>query len=130
MSGRRIRNLLLLAIVAGVGWWIYRDRPTLGGFVDSITNPLFGSKAAVKSSERNRVVGDATVAISEQVEVPVEVVKEGMSGREVRDLLGTPDRIVRENLENKVTRATWTYDRAARVIVLHDDRVVSITVIR
>ena len=29
MSGRRIRNLVLLALVAGLAWWIYRDRPTL-----------------------------------------------------------------------------------------------------
>jgi hypothetical protein len=129
MSGRRIRNLVLLAAVAGLGYWIYRDRPTLRGIVDTLTNPIMGNRAAVKSSERNRVVGDATTAISEQVEMPVEVVKEGMWGREVRELLGKPDKIERE-MKGLVTRTTWTYTKAARVIVLEDDHVVSISVLR
>jgi hypothetical protein len=129
MSGRRIRNLVLLALVAGIAWWVYRDRPTLSGIVDKLTSPLLGSRAAVKSSERNRVVGDATTVISEQVELPVDSVKEGMWGREVRELLGNPDKTQQE-MRELVTRTTWTYTRAARVIVLEDDRVVSISVLR
>ena len=53
----QFRNLVLLAAAAAIGWWIYKDRPTLSGFIDSLTNPLMGSHAAVESSERNRVVG-------------------------------------------------------------------------
>ena len=129
MSGRRVRNLIVLALLAGLAWWLYRDRPTLGGIVDGITRPLLGSRAAVKSSERNRVVGDAMTAISEQVELPVGSVKEGMWGREVRELLGNPDKTEME-MRERVARSTWTYTRAARVIVLEDDRVVSISVLR
>ena len=128
MSGRRIRNLVLLALVAGLAWWVYRDRPTVGGVVDKLTRPLLGSRAAVKSSERNRVVGDATTAISEQVELPVGSVREGMWGREVRELLGRPDKTESE-MRERVTRTTWTYTQAKRVIVLEDDRVVSISVL-
>lgn len=129
MSGRRIRNLLLFAAVAGLAWWIYRDRPTLSGIVDKLTSPIMGNRAAVKSSERNRVVGDATTAISEQVDLQVEALKEGMWGREVRELLGNPDK-AEEERRGLVTRRTWTYTRAARVIVLENDRVVSISVLR
>ena len=129
MSGRRVRNLILLALVAGLAWWVYRDRPTLGGIVDNLTRPLLGSRAAVKSSERNRIVGDATTAITEQVELPVGSVKEGMWGREVRELLGNPDKAELE-MRERIARTTWTYKRAARVIVLEDDRVVSISVLR
>lgn len=129
MSGRRIRNLILLALVAGLAYWIYRDRPTLGGIVDKLTSPLMGSRAAVKSSERKRVVGDATTAITEQVEVPVGALREGMPGEEVKELLGNPEKTEREYRDG-VTRSTWTYKRAARVIVLENDRVVSITLLR
>ena len=129
MSGRRIRNLILLALAAALAYWIYRDRPTLGGIVDSLTSPLMGSRAAVKSSERKRVVGDATAAIAEQVEVPVGALREGMWGSEVKELLGDPEKSEKEYVEG-VTRSTWTYKRAARVIVLENDRVVSITVLR
>lgn len=129
MSGRRIRNLVLLAALVGVGYWVYKDRPTLSGIVDSLTSPLMGSRAAVKTSERKRVVGDATTAITEQVELPVGSVREGMGGREVKELLGNPEKSEKEYRDG-VTRSTWTYTRAARVIVLENDRVVSITVLQ
>ena len=91
MSSRKFRNLFLFALVAGLAWWIYKDRPTVSGMIDTITDPLLGSRAAVKSSERNRVVGDASAAISEQVDLPVGSLREGMSKREVVDLLGRAD---------------------------------------
>ena len=127
MSGRKIRNLVLVLLVAGVAWWIYKDRPTVSGLVDEITDPLLGSRAAVKSSERNRVVGDASAAISEQTELPVGSLREGMTGPDVVDLLGKPDSsedIVVEGVKQK----RWTYTRAHRVLTLQEDRVVSITV--
>ena len=127
MSGRKLRNLVLVLLVAGIAWWIYKDRPTVSGLVDSITNPLLGSRAAVKSSERNRVVGDASAAISEQSDLPVGSLREGMTSREVVDLLGNPDSrepIVVEGAKQMV----WTYSQAHRVLTLQDDRVVSIVV--
>jgi len=129
MSGRRLRNLLLLAIVAGFAWWIYKDRPTLSGLIDSTTNPLLGSRAAVKTSERNRVVGDATTAITEQVDLPVSSLKEGMTSMEVRDLLGEPQRVdpVPGGGPN---RFRWTYTRAARVLTMQDNKLVAIEIIR
>ena len=127
MSGRKLRNFVLVLLVAGIAWWIYKDRPTISGLVDSITSPLLGSRAAVKSSERNRVVGDASAAISEQSDLPVGSLREGMTGREVVDLLGNPDSrepIVVEGVKQMV----WTYSQAHRVLTLQDDRVVSIVV--
>ena len=129
MSGRRIRRLLLVAAVVGLGYWIYKDRPTLSGIIDSITDPVMGSHAAVKASERNRVVGDATSAITEQIELPVGSLREGMTAQEVRDLLGAPDLIEKEKKDG-VNQVRWTYKRAARLLILENERVVSITVIR
>jgi hypothetical protein len=129
MSGRRLRNLVLLAAVAAVGWWIYKDRPTVPGLIDSITSPLLGSRAAVKSSERNRVVGDANTAITEQVELPVASLKEGMTSAEVRELLGDPqatERIVEDGAE----KYRWTYKNAARILMMQNNKVVGIEIIR
>ena len=127
MSGRRIRNLVILAAVAAIGYWIYKDRPTARGLIDSITNPLMGSKAAVESSERNRVSSDAAAAISEQTEIPVGSLKEGMSARDVKELLGNPDSIEKD-AENP-DRTRWVYKRAARVLVIENQRVVSISIL-
>jgi len=111
----------------GVGYWIYKDQPTVSGLVDSITNPIMGSRAAVKSSERNRVVGDATAAITEQSDAAVGTLKEGMTTSEVRELLGNPDSMVREKIEG-VERFRWTYAKLRRVLLIQDGRVVSIVV--
>jgi hypothetical protein len=129
MSGRKVRKVLLIALVAGVAYWIYKDRPTLSGIVDSITNPLLGSRAAVKSSERNRVVGDASTAISEQRELPVGSLREGMTTREVVELLGNPQSREREVVDG-VERVRWNYSQAHRALTFQDGRLVSIVVLR
>ncbi len=128
MSGRRIRRLILLGLVVGVGYGIYKDRPTPGGIIDSLTNPLMGSKAAVESSERNRVVGDASTVLSEQAADPaVGTLHEGMKTSEVRDILGDPDSIAEETTDG-VHRSRWTYARIHRVLVFQDGRIVSIAI--
>ena len=127
MSGRQFRKLLLVAAVAAVGYWIYKDRPTVSGLIDSITNPLLGSRAAVESSERNRVNSDAAATISDQTDATVRELKVGMRGRDVREMLGNPDTVERD-AENP-NRYRWTYRRVGRVLVLEDERVVSIAVL-
>ena len=126
MSGRKFRRLILVVLVAGVGWWIYKERPTASGIVDSLTNPLMGSKAAVKESERNRVVGDASAVAAEQNDASVAALHEGMTSSELRELLGSPDKVDETRGENGSFRATWTYTRHHRVLVLENGRVISI----
>jgi hypothetical protein len=128
MSGRKIRNVLLLLIAAGVGYWIYKDRPTVGGIIDSLTNPLMGSRAAVKSSERNRVQGEASSTVAEQSDSRVEQLREGMTRDDIKELLGEPDAIATEKKDG-VVRTKWTYRDAHRLIVFQGNRVISISVL-
>jgi hypothetical protein len=97
--------------------------------IDTITDPLLGSRAAVKSSERNRVVGDASAAISEQSELPVGSIREGMSKREVNELLGDADSQETEVVDG-VKRVRWTYRTAHRALTCQEDKLVSIVVLR
>lgn len=129
MTGRRFRRLAILAVIVGVGYWIYKDQPTVSGLVDSMVSPLMGSRAAVKSSERNRVTGDASAAINEQSDAAVGALREGMTTREVRDLLGNPEKIEEEKRKDGdkgPERSRWNYDRIGRVLIVEDNRVVSI----
>jgi hypothetical protein len=131
MTGHRIRRLLILAAIVGVAYWIYKDQPTVSGLVDSMVGPLMGSRAAVKSSERNRVTGDATAAITEQSDAAVGTLHEGMTTRDVRDLLGDPEKIEEEQRkpgDKGPQRVRWTYGRIGRVLVIEEGRVVSIVV--
>src|SRR5712692_8233004 len=127
MSSRRIRNLLLVALAAGVGYWIYRTRPTLSGFVDDLTRPLFQSKAVVQESEHKRVVAEAAPAVGRDESVVVGILREKMTSSEVRELVGAPDE-VEHFRKDGVEKMRWTYRRLGRVLVFEDTRVVSIAV--
>ncbi len=122
----RIRTPVVLLLVAGVGYWIYKTRPTVSGFVDGLTRPLMSSKAAVKESEYKRIVAEA-VPVPEGEEVPLGALKEGMKTAEVKELLGTPER-VEWFREKGRERLRWTYVRARRVLVFEEGRVVSIAI--
>jgi hypothetical protein len=127
MSWRRLRGLLLVALIAGLAYGYYKKRPTVSGVVDTITQPLMESKAAVKESERNRVMATAVPSLQDQVESPVGVIRENMTYTDVRALLGDPER-VEEERENGRTRVKWIYSRVRRMVVFEDGRVQSITV--
>src|SRR5262249_3434394 len=129
MSGRQVRKVLFFAILAGIGYWIYTTKPTVSGIIDSITRPLLGTRAAVDSSERNRVGADAGTVISEQSDAKGGSAKEGMSREEVRELLGRPDAIDNVKRDDGVEQVRWTYREAKRVIVFEKNRVVSIAVL-
>jgi hypothetical protein len=121
------RKLLLLALVLGIGYWIYRTRPTVSGIVDDLTRPIFGSKAAVKESEHKRVEAEAAPAVGKDEAVNVGTLREGMKADEVRDLVGRPDEI-EQFKEDGVEKVRWTYRHLGRVLVLRDGRVVSIEI--
>lgn len=127
MSWRRVRGLLILALLAGAVYWYVQKRPTVASFVEGLTRPIAGSKAAVKESERNRIIETAAPAVQEDVEVPVGAVHERMTYQEVRRLLGEPERI-EEYVEKGRPRTRWHYIRAKRLLVFEEGRVLSIAV--
>ena len=127
MSARRLRSLLYLAVLAGIGWWLYNTRPTVSGLVDDLTRPLLGSRAAVKEAEHKRVVAEASQVGAIDREKPVEALRAGMSEWEVRDLIGEPDEV--EKLDDEATyRVRWVYRDLRRNVVFERRRVVSIAV--
>jgi len=127
MNGRRVRGLLSLLVLAGLGWWIYVKRPTVSGLVDDLTRPLLGSRAAVKEAEHKRVVHEASQVVTLDQEKPVDALRPGMTEREVRDLIGEPDDL--ERLDDEATyRVRWIYKDLRRSVVFERRRVVSIAI--
>jgi hypothetical protein len=127
-SARTVRRILMLAVLAAIGWWIHEKKPTVQGVVDDLTRPLLGSRAAVRESEQKRVVSEASqvLTIGEEKK-PVGSIREGMSESEVRRLLGDPDEI-QTIVDDSDVRLRWTYRSVHRVIVFERHRVVSIAV--
>lgn len=123
----KIRTVVILVVIAGVAYWIYKDQPTVSGFVDGLTRPIMGSNAAVKESEHKRVVSDVVPAAPEGEPVSVQTIKKGMKSEEVREILGKPDR-VEPFEEDGVSRIRWTYLATRRLVVFEGGRVVSIAI--
>lgn len=126
-TGRTVRRIFLLGALAALGWWIHEKRPTLTGIVDDLTQPLLGSRAAVRESEQKRVVGEVSQVLTIGEDKPVGSIREGMSESDVRALLGDPDE-VQTIVDGSDYRPRWTYRAAHRVIVFDHHRVVSIAV--
>src|SRR5262245_42410991 len=98
----RLRGLVILVLAAGVGYWIYKTRPSVTSFVDSVTRPITGSKAAVKESESKRVISDAVPVAQEGEDVKLTMIREGMRKGEVEELIGKPDSIQQFDDEGRV----------------------------
>lgn len=122
-----MRRLIILLLLAAAVIWGLRNRPTLGGLIDRLTSPLFQSKAAVDESEHKRVVAEAVPAIHQDEEVPIGMLREGMSPAEVRGILGQPESIS-EFRQGGRHRLRWDYPRIRRRVDFEDGRVVSIAI--
>ena len=129
---RRLGRLLVLAMAAGTFWWWFtHGKPSAGQLLDALTRPLFGSKAAVQESERNRVSGEAVgVIAADQPETPIETLRIGMRFREVRELLGEPNSVETPPFEKgKPETVRWTYKTAHRLLIFEDGRLVSLSIL-
>lgn len=123
----RIRTAIVLVVVGGAGYWVYKSNLTVSGLVDNLTGPVMGSKSAVKTSEYKRVLSLAVPAAHDGERVSTQTIQEGMRIAEVEELLGKPER-AEPFEENRHNRLRWTYVRDGRVIVFENGRVISIAV--
>lgn len=123
-----MKRLLLLVVVVVAVLWIVRDKPTVAGLIDRLTNPLLKTHAVVEESEHKRVIAEAAPVVVGDQEVAVGMVKEGMTYSEVRGVLGQPDSTVEVKEEGR-RKVRWDYRRAARRLVFEEGRVVSIAVL-
>jgi hypothetical protein len=123
----RPRGLVILALAAGIGYWIYKTRPTVAGFVDSVTRPVMGSRSAVKESETKRVLSDAAPAATDGEQISTTMIKEGMRKTEVEEMIGKPDSI-QQITEDGHVRFRCVYVTARRILTYEEGRVVKIAV--
>ena len=123
-----MRRFLLLLLVAAAVVWILRDRPTVAGLIDRLTSSLFESKAAIGESEHKRVVAEAGPVLQEDQDIPIGMLKVGMTAAEVRRVLGQPDSMMDVVTPRGRHLQRWAYPRIGRRIDVEEGRVVSIAI--
>ena len=120
-----MKRLLLLLVVAGIGFYLYKQRVVSSGAAGPSTgNPVERARAAAGASDARTAAGDA---VAREADQPAGgAVSENMTPDQVRALLGAPDDVQRETLENGSTRETWSYRNVGKTVVFENGIAVSV----
>ena len=105
-------RLILLVIVLGVGFWLYKH--SAGGLLTA------ARKANERTLEADRIgQQDSSTGSGSQIH-------ENMTPSEVRALLGTPDEITTGISETGAPRETWLYKNVGKKVIFQNGFVVAI----
>lgn len=120
-----MKRLLLFLIAAGIAFYLYKQRVITPGTAGTPAgNPLERARAAAGASDARTAAGDAAAREADQ---PAgSAVSENMTPDQVRALLGAPDDVHRETLENGSTRETWSYRNVGKTVVFENGIAVSV----
>lgn len=120
-----MKRLLLLLIAAGIGFYLYKQRVVSSGTAGSPAgNPIERARAAAGASDART---DAGNTVAREADQPAGgAVSENMTPEQVRALLGAPDDVQAETLENGSRRETWTYRSVGKSVVFENGVAVSV----
>lgn len=121
----RAGRLILFLVVAGVGFWLYKNNAATNLQSDSSsTAPIDRARtAAAKSNARN----DDTAATQSAADAaPASGVTENMTPDQVRALLGAPSDISTETTASGAPREIWTYKDVNKTVVFENGIAVSV----
>ena len=112
-----MKRVLLLLLAAGIVWYLVKHSAssTLKPGVDGAASPIERARSAAGASDARTAAGDAVSAVSEN-----------MTPDQVRALLGSPDDVQTETLENGSTRETWTYRNVGKTVIFENGVAVSV----
>jgi hypothetical protein len=121
-----MKRLLTLLIVAGVIAYLVKTYGTshVVATPGSTTDPVGRARAAARASDAATAATNAAGRESEQA--GTGSVSENMTPAQVRSLLGSPDDVSTETLDNGTTRETWTYRAAGKTVVFENGMAVSV----
>lgn len=122
----RAGRLILFLVVAGVGFWLYKNNAASNLETDSSGRaaPIDRARtAAAKSDARNA----DTAATQSAADAPsASGVTENMTPDQVRALLGAPSDISTETTASGAPREIWTYKDVNKTVVFENGVAVSV----
>jgi hypothetical protein len=120
-----MKRLLTLLIVAGVIAWLVKTYGTSHVVAPaSPADPTNRARAAARASDAATAATESAGRESEQS--GSGSVSENMTPAQVRSLLGSPDDVSTETLENGTTRETWSYRAVNKTVVFENGVAVSV----
>ena len=132
MTAGRVLGLLLA--VAVIAWLIPSATSILlpgspqGGVAGSgDKSPAQRAREAARASEAVRAQTEAASrATDSQDGGKLTSVSENMTSEQVRSLIGPPDSVDTETMENGIVREKWAYQRVSKTIVFENGIVVRV----
>lgn len=120
-----MKRLLLFLIAAGIGFYLYKQHSLSSSAPGSPTgNPVERARAAAGASDARTAAGNA---VAREADQPASgAVSENMTPDQVRALLGSPNDVQTETLENGSTRETWIYRSVGKTVVFENGIAVSV----
>ena len=120
-----MKRLLLLLLVAGIGFYLYKQRVVSSGAAGPPAgNPIERARSAAGASGARTAASDA---VAREADQPAGgAVSENMTPDQVRALLGPPDDVQKETLENGSSRETWSYRSVGKTVVFENGIAVSV----
>jgi len=120
-----MKRLLTLLIVAGVIAWLVKTYGTSHVAAPGTAgDPTSRARAAARASDAATAATESAGRETEQA--GSGSVSENMTPSQVRSLLGSPDDVSTETLENGATRETWTYRSVGKTVVFENGVAVSV----
>jgi hypothetical protein len=120
-----MKRLLTLLIVAGVIAWLVKTYGTSHvASPGTPGDPTSRARAAARASDAATAATESAARESEQA--GTGSVSENMTPAQVRSLLGSPDDVSTETLENGASRETWTYRSVGKTVVFENGVAVSV----
>ena len=120
-----MKRLLTLLIVAGVITWLVKTYGTSHVAAPGTAgDPTGRARAAARAS--NAATAATESAGRETDQAGTGSVSENMTPAQVRSLLGSPDDVKTETLDNGTTRETWTYQNVGKTVVFENGVAISV----
>lgn len=125
MSAGRI---LLLLIVLGVGYWLYKtqiEQTSAKRAPDESGAPIDRAREVAREAERQNAEAERMKREADSGS-PAGTVTENMTPDQVRALLGPPDEVTSETTDSGVSRERWTYRSAGKTVVFENGIAISV----
>ncbi|HEY3122895.1 MAG TPA: hypothetical protein VGK70_02410, partial [Thermoanaerobaculia bacterium] len=114
-------RLILLVLVLGVGFWLYKH--SAGGLLgsrstgnESASAPLDRARAAARKADERQAEADR-IGREDSSTGAAGQIHENMTPSQVRALLGPPDEITSGSSDSGVPRETWLYRSVGKKVV-------------